>query len=550
MIKRVRAGIIGPGIILAALCVASSAAPAEEAKLDAGLDAADRSHPIFVRMKNQLFPRGGAYEAFSRQPDHGGRQALRRRVLQTLKDKNGKSWASIAPLVQKLASDGSLRSVQRYWIVNGFAGEATAAACRALAAEDEVAFVYRQPVPYAPLHRRPLRARADLEQQHRVHRAVMAAWRDDSDDRLKLEGTAIPWNLKRIGADTAWKAEGATGRGVVVAVLDSGLMLAPGLLGALWRNPQETLDGRDEDGNGYVDDIFGYNFAAGSGYVLGDGRIITHGSTCAGIIAGRPLNRKRLITGVAPRAQVMVLRGSGDLRAYQYLADNGADVLSMSYMWVGVNLGHYRGLYRLAHEHLAAAGVVAVGGAGNFAAGPKRQPPGRQIALPKDIPCVIAVAGILENGSRSPSSSQGPCVWKGVKFYDDYPADAPLAKPDVTACFGGFPVWGRTLSTRHPQLRYKLLSDEGNGRALISGPQGNSYAGPHAAGVAALILSANPDLHPWQVKDLMEATARDLGPAGRDPQFGAGLLDAAAAVRAAKSRLPAAARPAASVSPR
>jgi len=132
--------------------------------------------------------------------------------------------------------------------------------------------------------------------------------------------------------------------------------------------------------------------------------------------------------------------------------------------------------------------------------------------------------------------SEGPCYWTGVKFYDDYPPDKPLAKPDVTGYFGGYPVWGRlAVLAKHPQRKWEMITDEGHGIGLIIGPQGNSFAGPHAAGVAALMLSVNPQLHPWQVKQLMEQTCRDIGPRGRDGRFGAGLLDAAAAVRAAKN---------------
>ena len=61
-----------------------------------------------------------------------------------------------------------------------------------------------------------------------------------------------------------------------------------------------------------------------------------------------------------------------------------------------------------------------------------------------------------------------------------------------------------------------------------------SFSGPHAAGVAALMLSVNPELNAWQVKRLMEETCKDLGAPGRDPVFGAGLLQARDAVRAAK----------------
>jgi subtilisin family serine protease len=72
--------------------------------------------------------------------------------------------------------------------------------------------------------------------------------------------------------------------------------------------------------------------------------------------------------------------------------------------------------------------------------------------------------------------------------------------------------------------------------ALVVGPGGNSFAGPHAAAVAALMLSVNPDLCPWEVKTLMEATSRDIGPKGRDYTYGVGLLQAQKAVQAARKK--------------
>jgi subtilisin family serine protease len=219
----------------------------------------------------------------------------------------------------------------------------------------------------------------------------------------------------------------------------------------------------------------------------------------------------------------MILRGMGYLKVYEYALLHGADVLSMSYMWVNFELGNYRGLYRTALEHLSAAGVVAVGGSGNFS--DLRQ--GRQIALPKDVPCVITSAGISRDGEKAPKSSEGPCTWKGVKFYDDYPPSGPLSKPDVTGIFGGYPLWGRP---ENGQI-YARANDQ---MALVIGPAGNSFTGAQTAGVAALVLSANPDLCAWEVKEIMERTCRDIGRKGRDYTFGAGLLQARDAVRAAR----------------
>jgi len=518
----------------AALAEAGDSPSKNDSKLDERIDLdAPTMQSVFVRMADQLFRAGGEYEAFTKKHEAEKRSDLRRHVLSTLREKADRSWKALSPLVDELVGEEQLRGAERFWIVNGFACEATSAACRRLAESEEVSFVYVQRGPIRQ-HKRtaklgPLAARRGLtlEQKKQVYERTIADWRDDTDDPFSAKGLTVPWNLKRIQADVAWQKEGATGKGVVIALCDSGLMVAPPLVRALWRNAGEELNGKDDDGNGYVDDLFGYDFTTDSFYALGDGATITHGSMCGGIMAGRP-SKSKVITGVAPRARLMVLRGMGYLKAYEYALANGADIISMSYMWIRTELGHYRGVYRTAHEHLAAGGIVAVGGAGNFS----RFTKGKQIALPKDIPCVIAAAGILEDGSKAPMGSEGPCHWDDVKFYEDYGPDNPLIKPDVTGCFGGYPVWGRSGVFGR---RFRVESEEGDGFALVIGPQGNSFSGPHAGGVAALMLSVNPELNAWGVKRLMEDTCEDLGKPGRDTVFGAGLLQAADAVRAAKA---------------
>lgn len=506
-----------------AFVLSSAAAHAADDKFDSDLKDADEVYPVFVRMEDQIIRKAGDYEKFCKDHQADRRRDLRTWVLKTLKEKSEASWKAISGDVEKLTNDGAIRNLERFWIVNGFACDATGAACRKLAESEHVSFVYRQRGPVMQHVKGPKKLAQD-EQQKKVYEDVLKDWKDDTNDAFSTEGLEIPWNLRRIQADAVWKEEKVAGQGVVVALSDSGMMTAPSLMRALWKNPRETLDGKDDDGNGYVDDLFGYDFAARSYYALGDSPLLPHGSMCAGIIAGRPLNAKKLVTGVAPRARLMMLRGMGYLKAYEYALANGADIISMSYMWVAIDLGNYRGVFRTAHEHLAAGGVVSVGGAGNFANMPK----GQQIALPKDIPCVIAAAGIVEDGSKAPASSEGPCSWKGVKFYDEA---EPLQKPDVTGVFGGYPVWSRA---QLPSKKWEIFSKEADGFALVIGPQGNSFSGPHAVGVAALMLSANPDLNAWDVKRSMEETCKDLGEKGRDTTYGAGLLQALDAVRAAK----------------
>jgi hypothetical protein len=59
----------------------------------------------------------------------------------------------------------------------------------------------------------------------------------------------------------------------------------------------------------------------------------------------------------------------------------------------------------------------------------RAMPTGKQIGLPKDIPCVLAIAGVDRSRIKLPFSSEGPCYWKGVQFFSDYSKQRPLLKP-------------------------------------------------------------------------------------------------------------------------
>ncbi|MCA8952658.1 MAG: S8 family serine peptidase [Planctomycetes bacterium] len=528
--------IPGLGLVLAAFAVPTTAqqpvepAAAEPAPCDPALLATDGPHPVFVRMHDQRFARGGEFEASCAAAAHTPRSKLRREAIADLRRRAEQSWADVATAVGELETGGELREVQRFWIVNGFAADASKVAVERLRRLPTVAFVHVQTQRGGKQHRTQARsaawreARADDE---RTARAMLERRGDEGE--FDAAGLTVPWNLQAVHADRAW-ALGATGQGVTVALLDSGLLATEPVAHALWQNPSERPNGIDDDGNGFVDDLYGWDFAGDTRFVVGDGAR-SHGTMCGGIVAGRPWGEPRTVTGVAPRARLMVLRGMGSLRAYEYAAAMGADVLSMSYMWIDIELGSYRGVFRTAHEHLAACGVVAVGGAGNFG---QSSPAGRQIALPKDIPCVIAASGIDATRAAPAFSSRGPCTWNDVPFFADYPPEAPLRKPDVAGCAAGFPVWHRA---KFSGRSVEVLWQDAAGYGLIQGPRGNSFSGPHAAGVAALVLSVRPELTAWRVKALLEATCADLGDEGRDPVYGAGLLQADAAVRAAKAAL-------------
>ena len=123
---------------------------------------------------------------------------------------------------------------------------------------EAVEFIYLQRLRGVPLHNTRQQRAEPGDTQRQIYENVIKDWKNDANEPFKTDGLEISWNLKRIKADKAWPH--ATGKGVTIALCDTGLMVTPALMRAVWKNPNEQLNGKDDDNNGYVDDIFGYDF--------------------------------------------------------------------------------------------------------------------------------------------------------------------------------------------------------------------------------------------------------------------------------------------------
>jgi subtilisin family serine protease len=291
--------------------------------------------------------------------------------------------------------------------------------------------------------------------------------------------------LSRLGAAAAWDL--TTGRPeTIIAVLDTGVdMTHEDLSGAFWTNPGETAGNNiDDDGNGFVDDVKGWDFADNDNAPDDDHG---HGTHVAGIAAARIDNGKG-IAGMAGHATIMPVdvfqHGIGTyealIRAIIYATDNGARVINMSLGATSYSRGEEAAV-DYAYDH----GVVVVAAAGNS---------GReQIHYPGAHPHAIAVASTTYDDFFSTFSTRGDWV-------------------DVAA--PGSSIYSTT--------RY-------NAYGLMSG---TSMATPHVSGLAALILSRNPTLTPDQVRSVIESTVDDLEPAGHDIFYGAGRINAGRALAA------------------
>lgn len=198
----------------------------------------------------------------------------------------------------------------------------------------------------------PLEARELLKEDPRVMATMLNYTLTTFDDPTPAaENDSQQWHLKESGIPQARELLESLGispggsEEVVVAVIDSGVDYKhPDLRDNIWTNPNETPDnGKDDDGNGYIDDIRGWNFGdkvMSGKLVLVDGNndpmdTLGHGTQCAGIIAAADNGSE--VTGVAYNVKIMPVKAIGStsyvsnlIQGIEYACENGADVVSMS----------------------------------------------------------------------------------------------------------------------------------------------------------------------------------------------------------------------------
>ncbi len=269
-----------------------------------------------------------------------------------------------------------------------------------------------------------------------------------------------------MGNDVAWDVTFGDSD-IVIGITDDGVDIQhQDLAASIWANPGETPgDGIDNDGNGYIDDVNGWNFLNGNNNpdaLSGD----NHGTHVAGIAAGITDNGMG-IAGTAGGATIMPLKwfDGGTWTAaiiaetFTYAADNGVDIVNTSYSmdrWANDPVVH------AAFEYMYDAGVLHFNSAGND----NSLSPARQVFEES-----LLVVSTDSNDLRSSFSNYGDGV-------------------DISAP-------GSNILSSTPGNTYGVLS-------------GTSMASPNAAGVAALIWSANPTWTREQVAAQLMSTADDI----------------------------------------
>lgn len=325
---------------------------------------------------------------------------------------------------------------------------------------------------------------------------------------------ADQWGIKRVGYtaanDSAWSLLSNKRTPIVVAVIDTGIDWnhKDFSWNNLWTNTDEVPDnGKDDDRNGYIDDVIGWDFMGNTNKPWDrDG----HGTFVSGIIAATQNNGVG-IAGIDPSARIMVLkalnnfghtRASYIAQALIYAADNGARVINLS-----VGGKHQTELEQEAINYAHSKGAVIVVAAGNEAVDLKDYGPASHSN-------VITVAATDDKNRRT--------------NYSNWGAGVDIAAP-------GTDILG--LRARRSDLMFGI-PDYKTGAAFVGTDRryfrtsGTSFSAPIVSGTASLLLSNNPSLTNQQVKRMLLHSAKDIEVTGVDQHTGYGLLDARRAMQA------------------
>lgn len=300
------------------------------------------------------------------------------------------------------------------------------------------------------------------------------------------------WGMNTIKANSVWPVNKGS-RSVYIGLIDEGVMyFHEDLCGQVWDNPYDPEDGVDNDGNGYIDDIHGWDFMHNDKTVFDFAD--NHGTHTAGTIGGKGNNGKGVI-GVSPNVTIIsakFLESSGSISnailATDYITDlklrHNLNIPATSNSWGGG--GFSQGMYD-AIERARLADILFIAAAGNNGTNNDVQ-----AFYPASYPHsnVISVASTTSTDGLSSFSCYGSTT-------------VDLGAP-------GSGVWSSVMA-----------ADNSSGYASYNG---TSMATPHVSGAAALYKAIYPNATFEQVKNALMSTARPI-PSLQGKTVSGGVLD-------------------------
>ena len=396
-------------------------------------------------------------------PSNLVRQDRGHAVVSELQATAEKTQAGLVGFLHSQQARGKAKQVHVFWVFNGLAVTTDAETLGAVAARPEVRFI-----------------REDRQRQ----------WLDPFEAEItqsEAEDGTLEWNVERIRADLAWDNLGLDGTGVTVAIMDTGVD---------WQHPALQSQYRGFKPGGPSAHEGNWFCATSEGYIYPtDGH--GHGTHVTGTALGRQ-DADGVAIGVAPGAQWIAVKALDD-RGYAYdswihaafewlLAPEGDPALAPDVVngsW-GYRDDQYEA-FRPDLQALRAAGIVPVFAAGNEGPYPS------SLRSPPSYPEAIAVGATDDQDLVAYFSSRGPSPWGETK--------PEISAPGV-------------------QIRSSLLG----GTYGIA--NGTSMASPHATGLVALMLQADPALSIDDVEAIMASTALPLGYQIPNNDTGWGRIDA------------------------
>ena len=317
-----------------------------------------------------------------------------------------------------------------------------------------------------------------------------------------------------IDAPEAWDIETGS-EDVIIAIIDTGVDYThPDLADNIWINEDEIPDNDiDDDNNGYIDDIRGYDIAVNDSDPIDP---MGHGTACAGVASG-VTNNGIGIAGVCWNSKIMVIKSwydDGNCNptdwgvSIKYAADNGANVISMSFGYSSDS-----SFLKDAVDYAYSKDIVLVAGAGNDNKSKMNYPAG--------FDNVIAVAATNQNNERCTEKDWGlSSDWMPRPMGSQYGDWIDVAAP------------GNFIYTTAPTYWCSSYNNSNKNTKQNNTPNydyrlGTSFSCPHVAGLAALLLSKNPSYSPEKVRLIIRA---NVDPYVSEHYIGTGRINAYKAI--------------------